>query len=447
MRNQISRALLASNPGLPADAAEICQRVLAMREDMHPWLAANPEITVPVWYTLWGKTRPEAAIAQGLVARELDSAQRNVVITKENRVGVFKTFITHNKLTLEEQKLLSGKANAAAALLEQPWLDPSLRKPLARKIGGLELLREMTLAPEGAFTADELRELILSYPAWASPNNDPRKGAKERNRYLRILFGRRIELIGPVVEHLLGRANTGEPLARCEQDLLTAIAGSAHLDGEAATKIAGIESGNCTLDGKTFDERYYCLLALVNNPRCPRTLVEAVRDAARARSKGTTSLFHDAVERRASRPDVTEAFSLMSDPETLAWVLRRALPYRGEDNNRPARPIELIELGKNPNLDERQRTSVRNALIENVENELLEHDADLVAALWPNGYTFRQAPPSQRRYYGAPNHVQEAFKLSATQLGVDPVRWETLIGLLDDYDGTFEELVSLSESI
>lgn len=447
MRNRISRAILASNSGLPPDVAETCQRILATREDMHPWLSTNPKLSATVWLALWGKTRPEAVIAQGLVARELDAAQRNVVITKENRVGVLKTFIAHNELTLEEQKLLSGKANAAATLLEQPWLDPSLRKPLARKVGGLELLREMALAKSDVFTADELRELVLSYPSWASTSSDPRKGAKDRNRYLRILFGRHTGLIGAVVEHLDGVVATSGSLARCEQDLLTAIAGSAHLDGDAARRIAGIESGNCTFDTKTFDERYYCLLALVNNPRCPRTVVEAVRDTARAKSRGDTHLFHTAADRRATRQDVTEPFSIMSDPETLDWVIRRALPYRGEDSNRPARPIELIELGKNPNLDERQRASVRNAIMSHVENELIEHDAELIKALWPEGYASCQPTPTTRWHHSTPTHVQAAFDLGASKLGNDPVRWETLIGLLDDYDGSFEELVSLSESI
>lgn len=447
MRNRLSRAILASNSGLPPDVAETCQRILALREDMHPWLATNPELSATVWRTLWGKTRPETVIAQGLVARELDAAQRHVVITKENRVGVLKTFIAHNELTLEEQKLLSGKANAAATLLEQPWLDPSLRKPLARKVGGLELLREMALSPESAFTADELRELVLSYPSWAATGNDPRKGAKDRNRYLRILFGRYPALVSTTVEHLVDTAEVTGSLARCEQDLLTAIAGSAHLNGDAARKIAGIESGNCTFDGKTFDERYYCLLALVNNPRCPRSVVEAVRDTARARSKGDTHLFQTAADRRSTRADVTEPFSSMSNPETLDWVIRRALPYQGEDSSRPARPIELIELGKNPNLDERQRASVRNAIASHVEHELIAHDEALVKALWPEGYNFHRATAAPRRHHGTPMHVQEAFALSASRLGNDVVRWETLIGLLDDYDGNFEELVSLSESI
>lgn len=448
MRNRISRAVLASNTGLPPDVAETCQRILAVREDMHPWLATNPGLTTAVWYTLWGNTRPEAVVAQGLVARELDAAQRNVVVTKENRVGVLRTFIAHNELTLEEQKLLSGKANAAAALLEQPWLDPTLRKPLARKVGGLELLREMALAPDGTFTEDELRDLVFSYPSWASSSTDPRKGAKERNRYLRILFGRRTEIIGAVVTHLLDTVATTGPLGRYEQDLLTAIAGSAHLDGDAAVRIAGIESGSgCSLDTKTFDERYYCLLALVNNPRCPRTVVEAVRDTARARSRGDTYLFHDAAERRATRPDVVEPFSELSDPTTLDWVIRRSLPYRSEDGNRPARPIELIELGKNPNLDERQRSSVRDAITSHVEHELIVQDDTLVKALWPEGYAVRATPAATPRQHTAPTHVQAAFDMSAAQLGNDPVRWETLIGLVDDYDGTFEELVNLSESI
>lgn len=447
MRNRISRAILASNSGLPPDVAETCQRILAMREDMHPWLSTNPDLPATVWYTLWGKTRPEAVVAQGLVARELDAAQRRVVITKENRVGVLKTFIAHNELTVEEQQLLSGKANAAAALLEQPWLEQGLRKPLAIALGGLALLREMAIAPQGVFTDDDLRELILAYPSWASTSNDPRKGAKDRNRYLRILFGRYPGLIGPVVKHLLGTAGVAGTPGRLEQDLLTAIAGSAHLDGDAATKIAGTGTGRCSLDRKTFDERYYCLLALVNNPRCPAAVVEAVAETARTGTSGDSGLFRNAAEKRSSRPDVVEPFASIADPETIDWVIRRSLPYRGEENTRPARPIELIELGKNPNLSEQQRVSVRNAITSHVEEELFRNDTDLVTALWPAGLHTPPKSPRPTLRHPAPMHVQAAFDLSASKLGNDPVRWETLIGLLDDYDGSFEELVLLSESI
>lgn len=447
MRNRISRAILASNSGLPADAAETCQRILAMREDMHPWLSANPEITTTTWHALWGTARPEAAIAQGLVARELDAAQRRVVITKENRVGVLKIFVAHNELTLDEQILLSGKANAAAAMLEQPWLDKSLRKPLALKLGDLALLREMALAPHGTFTDDELLQLVLTYPSWPTVSSDPRKGAKDRNRYLRILFGRRPGLIAPVVEHLLTAAASTGTSTRREQDVLTAIAGSAHLDGDTASRIAGIESGRCTLARKTFDERYYCLLALVNNPRCPRQVVTVVSEASRTSTSGDSGLFRSADERRETRPDIVEPFAGLDDPETLEWVIRRSLPYRSENSDRPARPVELVELGKNPNLTERQRATVRDAILRNVENELVESDDELVKALWPEGLPSCPAPRAAARRQTAPNHVQEAFDLAATKLGNDPVRWETLIGLLDDYDGTFEDLVSLSESI
>ena len=448
MRNRISRATLASIPGLPADVAATCQRILALRDDMHAWLSTNPELDASVWYALWGTTRPEADVAQGLVGRTLDAAQRNVVITKENRVGVLRIFVAHNELTLEEQKLLSGKANAAAALLEQPWLEQSLRKPLAKKVGGLALLREIALSPAGVFSDDELVELVGTYPTWASSSSDLRRGAKDRNRFLRILFGRRPALIGPVLDAVIGTGSTpNRTLGRHEQDILTSIAGSAHLDGDAAARIAGMDDGNSTLTRADLDALHYCLLALVNNPRCPRDVVEAVGNAATAQRSNGAYVYQDVVRRRNERPEITGSFTEITDTETLGWLVRRSLPYHGQESSRPARPVELIELAKNPNLTPEQLDSLRGAIEREVEGELIAQDVELLGVLWPEGGQPSAETTPTRHHPGTPPQVQEAFTLGVERLGNDPVRWETLIGLLDDYDGTFEELVALSEAL
>jgi hypothetical protein len=440
MRNRISRATLASNAGLPAQAAEICQRILATREDMHPWLSTNPDLSPEVWRILWGKNRPEAEVAQGLVSRELGATQRNVVITKENRIGILRAFVQHNVLTAEEQQLLSGKTNAAAALIEQEWLEPSLRKPLARRIGGLVLLKEMTLASRGVFTDEELGELLASYPTWISSHVDLRRGAKDRNRYLRILFGRHPRLVDVVLDAEI-------PEGRHLQDLLTSAAGSAYLSPPAAERIAGITDDRCTLTREALEERHYCLLALLNNPRCPQRVIDAVA-ATSAKCGGNGDwMLRDAATRRREKPELVEEFEEISDPVTLDWVVRRSLPYRGDESSRPARPVELLALLKNPHLTPAQTTFIKDAIRRDVEEELIRQDEVVVTKLY-DGVVPRQGTAQVgHRQAGTPMHIQEAFDFAAARLGTDPVRWETLIGLADDYDGTFEELVALSESI
>jgi hypothetical protein len=415
---------------------------------MHAWLSTNPELDASVWYTLWGATRPEADVAYGLVGRTLDAAQRNVVITKENRVGVLRIFVAHNELTLEEQKLLSGKANAAAALLEQPWLEQTFRKPLAKKVGGIALLREIALASTGVFTDEELVELISTYPVWVSTSSDLRRGAKDRNRFLRILFGRRPGLIGPVLDAVLGAGSTTNlSPGRHEQDILTSIAGSAHLDGDAALRIAGMEDGKSALTRADLDALHYCLLALVNNPRCPLGVVEAIGNASTEQRSNGAYVYQDVARRRSERPEILGTFTEITDPETLGWLIRRSLPYHGEESSRPGRPVELVELAKNPNLIPEQLDSLRSAVEREVEIELIAQDVELLGVLWPEGgHPVAETSPV-RGHSGAPLQVQEAFTLGVERLGDDPVRWETLIGLLDDYDGTFEELVALSEAL
>jgi len=448
MRTRITRAQLATSHGLPEDVAEICQRSLATREEMHPHLALNAELTPAVWYLIWGAKRPEASIAKGLVARELDAGQRALVITRENRIGVLREFLEHNELTLEEQQLLSGKANAAELLLKHRWVDTDLRKPLALKAKGVALLKEMALAPDATFTVEELTALVRTYPTWITDETDEReRGLGARHRMLRILFGRHPRLIESVLDAIeAGDITAGR---RCD-DLLTAAAGSANLGSAEAARIARVTDGVCGLTGDELAARHYCLMALVNNPRCPLEVVGAVDDRVDPRY-GSSDL-RRACERRTQRaayPQVTGPFAEVEDDVVLTWLVNRSVPGVNETTGRtrPGRPIEMLDLAANPHLDAWQRKRVVDGLRTDVETELIAGHLTAVRTIWPDVDEALADRQVTRRTWPIPEYLRVSLEEAARRLGTDPVRWETLIGLLDDFDGTFEEILEIVETI
>jgi hypothetical protein len=433
----LRRAQIATHTGLPDDVAAVCHRVLASYEEMHPWLAENPELADDVWMKLWGKKRPESELARRLVSRPLTKEQRDIVIDRENRVGVLNAFIEHNRLLPEEQALLSGKANARAALLRQGWLEQHLRKPIALHLRGLPLLREMALAADGVFTEAEILGLMQTYPDWIGDMTDPRKGAGERNRMLRILFGRYPGVVSTLIQHpgFHGRIRI---------EVLTSAAGSANLRADDAALIALVdEHGISRIKPANGLEMTYCLLALLGNPRCPHRVARAVS----AHLSGLIPNLKSAAERRLERPEIDGDLSAIDDPDTLAWLAQRALPYRGQDVTRAGRPLEILALARNPHVGKDLGERIIACIPAEVERELIAASAEAILQVHPGSEILTAEPVHNPRTAQPWQVLTDAMEFAIKKLGTDQVRWETLLGLIDDYDGTFEELVHLAETI
>ena len=77
-----------------------------------------------------------------------------------------------------------------------------------------------------------------------------------------------------------------------------------------------------------------------------------------------------------------------------------------------------------------------------MEPELLLLDAADIA-----GVVVRPSAPVEEPNRSLPTWYIQAMELAAERLGGDTQRWETLVGLLEDYEGSFEELVELAEAI
>jgi hypothetical protein len=420
---RLTRENLATYGGIPPHAAEACQRALANRKEMHEHLAYNPDLTPVVWRKLWGNTRPSAAMAKNLVSRTLDKEQRALVISRENRVGVLKLLITHNVLDRDEQELLVAKGTVGDVLLKQHWFDEDLRKPVALHTGGLSLLEELALSPIERFDDDETRTLLKNHADWTGFLSKP---SSTNARLMRILFGRR-----PAAGE--GLLEAAEP----RPEMLTALAGSANLTVEQARKITAFDNGICWLTEAEAENLRFCLMALAANPRCSLDVVNAL---GKSFPKG-----HDvsqAATRRYGREAVTGRYADVTEPDVLDWLIGRSCPSNSSYGYRQGRPIELIDLARNPHLSEEQRKRVLDGVQRDVEPELLALDASDI-----EGVTIRSNEQPTAFTRELPDWYRQATRLAATKLGDDVQRWETLVGLLEDFEGSFTELVELAEAI
>jgi hypothetical protein len=438
MRTDITRVKLAGFGGLPQEVAEVCQRILAARSELAAHLCCNPELTTSVWLKLWGSKRPSADQAKDLVSRPLDRELRAVVIRRETRTTVLERFLAYNHLERDEQELLAGQSHAGELLLAQRWFHRDLRKPVALRVKGLQLLEDLAYAPLDTYSDAEINTLLLSYGQWIDLGT---RGRQMRTRYalLRVLFGRRPSTIAVLFDPAMPE---GSPL----NDLLTSAAGSANVTAEQSRLIAKVGAdGSSALDSEDIARLSYCLLALLANPRCPHDVAKALLEPKVA----STGDIRQAARRRLEGPVLTGSLSAINDAEHISWLVKRSMPRSGDYGYRPARPIELLELARNTHLPAELVEQVTRTVGTDIDRRLLDEHRVAIEALYPNAdlATDSDAFTPVAQNSSTPQYIRDALNLAALRLGTDPVRWETLIGLIDDYDGEFSELVELAENI
>lgn len=417
---RITRDTIAEFGGLTPEATAACQRALVNRKETWDALSCNPDLTPETWKRLWGSTRPGAVRAKSLVGRALPRDLREVVLDKETRVSVLTTFIEHNELDEDQQRRLLEKSGTGEHLLKMTWMVEELRKDAAITAGGAALLRELAYSPTERFSDEEVLDLMEHHQRWSGFLDRP---SSTNARALRVLFGR--------------RSAAGEGLLKSAAprgEMLTALAGSANLTEEQARRIAKIEGGVTKLTTAEIENLRYCLMALVANPRCPLDVVNAF--------VALSPRPHDVVQagsRRSERAHVVGSIKDLSDSEQIEWLINRSCPSNGSFGYRQGRPVELLELFTNPHLSDEQRHRIRTGLDEDLEPALRAMHEEI-------GLTPPAAPEKPARQ-GLPEWYTTAVAGASIRLGSDQQRWETLIGLLDDFEGSFDELVELAETI
>lgn len=408
-----SRIGLAAYEGFPPDVAVHVHKALMRFPETLDTLSRNETLSEDLWLTLWGTKRPSASQAKILVARCLSPRLRKHVIATEDRSTVLTEFVSRNRLTKDEQTSLVATEGAREALLGAGWLDKDLRTRLVEEVGGEFLLQQMAVFPLDKYSDDFVSEhIIANMSVYAT------KRSKGISRDLRLIFGRRPGTIAKVMPH-------------AKRNVLTSMAGSANLTEVMCEQLAKYENGVTSVSAAEIRENVYFYLALIANPRTPLYVVQALGTVAMAGGE-----LLRATHKRGTLEHISGKYEEVSDAATLKRLIGRACENKGRDYYSPPRPVELIALSVNPNLSASQRAKVDESL------QVL--DADILSG-----------DPVSVLSFGRPDRphpVSDVFRvaeydLAAAVIGPSSSLWEIMTSLINDHQGTFEDLLNTTLAI
>lgn len=478
MTYDISLYHLATSKGFPKDIAAACHSAVATKESLWEHLATNRDLAPEVWHKIYTSKHCRAAMAESLVARVLNPAQRQCVIAHEKRKRVLRTFVEYNLLTNDEQHALAKVTNAGESLLEQPWLDRSLRKPVALQSKGRVLLEEISVGRLGDFTDNEIETLLVTYLSWIKTNRTAWAGRESRTwdcQVLRIMFNRRPAVLANMLNIIIPFwANTtvidttvGAYVLGLE--MLTAIAGTVTLTTDQAEAVSALldSYGNFTTFGDKrselagFTKAYdTCLLTLLTNPRCPKPIIQhlvAKTQNGPSRRDDVKELGVEALKRNVIRQPYRE----INDKDDLDRLLEYAYAYHipgsairvrhGWIVAETGKEFELLELSLNPHLNAEQASKTMTYLTGKLGKMLLVQYADEIKKLRPAQW---RDQPTEVEYVGGrgtqfphsrseteSKEIGEMLNLAVETLGANQDHWNAVVTLLEDYTGTFPELL------
>lgn len=344
MQSIFSLNVALSRMGRLSSAA---QKAVAGLSELHEFLAQNKftDLDSDVWFEIYGsKKLTSASIAASLVSRKLDEKQIAFVLKKERRGSVIEAMLQHNRLTEEQiAGLLVNKYvkhAAAQTLCNQGFShDESFDRELrlsAAKSSGLGNWADF-LAWDSKTSLQDASELFLSFEQerWLPKNS---KGS----------FGRLLKQFPELVKVCV--ASDAAPA------LLQLACGSTVLRDPSDQLQAIVSAG-------TSDTSHFPLLALANSPYATKEAIEALgKLGSFSPSSGS---IRQSLERREqkSRGPIASDIASVSDPDTLSWLVTRALPFLSRDGRySPAKVFELEELARNSNLTLEQARKVVETL-------------------------------------------------------------------------------------
>jgi hypothetical protein len=420
---QINRRTLAAFESFPDDVRTVVHDVLLGYPDVLESLTANPSLRPEVCHRLYAKKAPAMRLARNLVHQVLPDETRELVIRRERRANVLEAYFEHNIPSDAEQEALAQKASPAGArlMLDRYWLRPDLRRDLALKCKGRELMREMAYGLTGAFTDREILDCLGQWDTWGL-----HRRPFETRMMLISLFSRRPELIPAAAKIGFGHRRLS---------VLAAMAASTELRKQDIAVL--LEIGEQQSSVATFARTVYA--PLIENPRTPLAVVELIRDRLDRTGRMMVS---PSVNMRENAPEVTCQPLAIDDVETLKRMVHAAAPL----NRLIASPATLLELTANPLVQGQLRERVTAAwasLRGGLRVFAWTHEPQLLALgvqeRWRNGNA------TWRSYVHAPSEeMRHGCELAATALGSDRQRWETLIALMDEYEGDLPSLIDLA---
>ena len=467
------------------------QRIIMAIPGLGPLLAHNTRTPLAndVWLALYPtKPKPPASQAVALAGRRLSAELVDHVVAVETRSQPLQALLYGNTLTAAQQaRLMHTKgftATVAKALFEDPTCAPELRRQVATAAGGKALTTWLATASREEISDADVVELFARFDDWA-----PRRSVQRRQDLL-SLFHCRPQIISAVV-------------ATGHEDLYMTLAGCRHLTSITDQwRIAGLSAGQTSTtlsDEDAISTAKFTYMALGNNPVTFIDVTKAMRAVCENETDPMTRMMlSDAqtslsarLSRLGERPQVTVPYEEIDDAAVIDWLVGRSVAWKSGFGGgyRPARAWDLAALAVNPHLDANQANRVFCALndfeeeivpsVDELRHGLCERYEHLRPANWGevpelDGDASEDAPSTASSFHGdtranAPTQpfmydprviaalpldsvrslgqMDAAMALIAstvTSSGANKaVAFQTLFGLVDQFEGTIGELAEL----
>lgn len=426
----ISRSSLASFGVLPNDVGEICFSILSKDSSLVGFLCDNSALPFTVWKSLY-LSKLSVSDATNLVSRSLPEDLVDLVVRSEKRSKVLCSLIEHNSLSLENQRLIAVNNQDAPkkALLYSSYCHPSVRRFLAESVQNVPLLEEMVIDSSESFTHADRVKLVENFSDLVDSSS-----FREISFLLSLLFFRYPELIA----HAVFSDNSS---------VLTAACGSIHARDEDLVKVFTAKSSEFLSDNS------FALMALAANPAASLRTVELLRESiVPIKNLQQVIPVCDARIRRAN--DSIEFLDLCDDTAVLSVLVHRALPSEYKPQGRP---LDMALLAVNPHISASDRDLLVNALgyaddrifkvlPSRVSSKIFEYQKIL--------NTPETGSVVSSLFSGANDRVPEFISLlqdhldkAVDVLGNSVPAWECFLSLLDDFSGSFDDLLHVSRNM
>jgi hypothetical protein len=402
------------------EVKELVDGVLLNHPDAIESLAWNPTRSSKVFPAVYGKKLPSADIARAAVSHRLGAVEAMVIASRERRVTVVETFLRHNNVDEALLQVLIEKANPAIArellrLCEN--LPADMRPVLARKAGGLDLLRECSYGPVEHFDDAMVLDAI------AKESSFDYSGAKPTHirNVLQVLFSRRPDLAVPALGVV---APSGREVT------LVSVAGSSNLTAQAAELVASMT----TNVGPGWYVREAASV-LVKNPFTSEAAVEIVRNGPHKDLPGMKrdlnnrkGVLEVSLRDAATPQDVSLAVGFVTGRywDASLWA--------------------TVEILGNPHISASILSEVRNIAGWRIRGPFQKafREEVLAAGLEVPSPRVLSEPRTPRE--PSPELVAEMSSVTEL-LGTDRLAWETFAGLLNEFEGSLSELAGIAASV
>ena len=427
----LSRSSIASFGVLPNDVGEVCFGILSKDASLSEFLCSNSSLPFTVWKSLY-LNKPSLTDASNLVSRSLPDDIIDLVVKSEKRSKVLCSLIDHNSLSLENQRLIAvGTQDAPKkTLLYSSFCHPSLRRFLAESIQNVPLLEEMVIDSSDSFTHSDRVKLVENFSEIIDSSS-----FREISFLLSLLFFKYPYLIPYAVNS-------------DNSSVLTAACGAIYAKDADLVKVFTNKSS------EFLSSNSFALMALAANPSASLQTVQFLKDSlASLKNLQQVIPVCDARLRRAN--DSIEFLDLCNDSDILSVLVHRALPSEYKPQGRP---LDMALLAVNPNVSDSDRILLVDALSysderifkvlpSRVSSKIAEYrkmldGVDSISATNTSFFDI-DIPP-------VPDFIsslQGSLNTAIDVLGCSLPAWECFLSLLDDFSGSFDDLLHVSKNM